>query len=42
MDLRLRARLGLHEVDRTTFRRTAKPSAAVYAAIARAPAALPG
>jgi len=28
--------LGLHEVDRTTFRRTAKPSAAVYAAIARA------
>jgi beta-glucosidase len=29
-------RFGLHEVDRTTFARTAKPSAAVYAAIARA------
>jgi beta-glucosidase len=28
-------RLGLHEVDRTTFARTPKPSAAVYAAIAR-------
>ena len=28
--------LGLHEVDRTTFERTAKPSAGVYAAIARA------
>ena len=27
---------GLHSVDRTTFERTAKPSAAVYAAIARA------
>jgi beta-glucosidase len=27
---------GLHEVDRTTFARTAKPSAAVYARIARA------
>lgn len=27
---------GLHEVDRTTFARTAKPSAAVYAAIAKA------
>jgi beta-glucosidase len=29
-------RYGLHEVDRTTFERTAKPSAAVYAAIAKA------
>lgn len=28
--------LGLHAVDRTTFARTAKPSAGVYAAIARA------
>ncbi len=28
-------RLGLHEVDRTTFERTPKPSAGVYAAIAR-------
>ena len=27
---------GLHEVDRTTFERTAKPSAGVYAAIVRA------
>ena len=27
--------LGLHSVDRTTFERTAKPSAAVYSAIAR-------
>ncbi|MDB5672709.1 MAG: glycoside hydrolase family 1 protein, partial [Alphaproteobacteria bacterium] len=26
---------GLHSVDRTTFQRTAKPSAAVFAAIAR-------
>jgi len=29
-------RFGLHEVDRETFARTPKPSAAVYAAIARA------
>ena len=29
-------RFGLHEVDRATFARTPKPSAAVYAAIARA------
>jgi beta-glucosidase len=29
-------RFGLHEVDRTTFARLPKPSAAVYAAIARA------
>jgi beta-glucosidase len=29
-------RFGLHEVDRVTFARTPKPSAAVYAAIARA------
>jgi beta-glucosidase len=29
-------KLGLHEVDRDTFTRTAKPSAGVYAAIARA------
>jgi beta-glucosidase len=29
-------KLGLHEVDRTTFERTPKPSAAVYAAIAKA------
>jgi beta-glucosidase len=29
-------RYGLHEVDRTTFERTPKPSAAVYAAIAKA------
>ena len=29
------AQLGLHEVDRTTFRRTPKPSAETYAAIAR-------
>jgi beta-glucosidase len=29
-------KFGLHEVDRDTFARTAKPSAAVYAAIARA------
>jgi beta-glucosidase len=29
-------KLGLHAVDRTTFERTAKPSAAVYAAIAKA------
>jgi beta-glucosidase len=29
-------RLGLHAVDRATFRRTPKPSAGVYAAIARA------
>ena len=28
--------LGLHEVDRETFERTAKPSAGVYAAIAKA------
>jgi beta-glucosidase len=28
-------RFGLHSVDRTNFKRTAKPSAAVYAAIAR-------
>jgi beta-glucosidase len=28
--------LGLHEVDRTTFERTPKPSAAVYATIAKA------
>jgi beta-glucosidase len=28
-------RFGLHEVDRATFARTPKPSAAVYAAIAR-------
>jgi beta-glucosidase len=34
-------RLGLHAVDRTTFARTAKPSAAVYAAIARANAVRP-
>jgi beta-glucosidase len=34
-------RLGLHAVDRTTFARTAKPSAAVYAAIARANAVSP-
>jgi beta-glucosidase len=27
-------RFGLHEVDRATFARTPKPSAAVYAAIA--------
>ena len=27
---------GLHEVDRETFERTAKPSAGVYAAIAKA------
>ena len=27
---------GLHEVDRETFARTPKPSAGVYAAIARA------
>ncbi|MBM2615937.1 glycoside hydrolase family 1 protein [Actinoplanes sp. LDG1-06] len=29
-------RLGLHSVDRTTFARTPKPSAAVYSAVARA------
>ncbi len=29
-------RFGLHEVDRGTFARRAKPSAAVYSAIARA------
>jgi beta-glucosidase len=29
-------RYGLHEVDRETFRRTPKPSAAVYAALVRA------
>lgn len=29
-------RFGLHEVDRETFARRPKPSAAVYAAIARA------
>ena len=29
-------KLGLHEVDRTTFKRTAKPSAAVLSAVARA------
>jgi beta-glucosidase len=29
-------RFGLHEVDRQTFARRAKPSAAVYSAIARA------
>ena len=29
-------RFGLHEVDRVTFARTPKPSAAIYAAIARA------
>jgi beta-glucosidase/6-phospho-beta-glucosidase/beta-galactosidase len=29
-------RYGLHEVHRTTFERTPKPSAAVYAAIAKA------
>jgi beta-glucosidase len=29
-------RLGLHSVDRTTYARTAKPSAAVYEAVARA------
>ena len=29
-------RFGLHEVDRQTFVRTPKPSAAVYSAIARA------
>jgi beta-glucosidase len=29
-------KFGLHEVDRGTFARTAKPSAGVYAAIARA------
>ena len=29
-------RFGLHEVDRETFARRAKPSAAVYSAIARA------
>ncbi|HEY0000689.1 MAG TPA: family 1 glycosylhydrolase [Actinoplanes sp.] len=34
-------KLGLHAVDRTTFERTAKPSAAVYAAIAKANA-VPG
>ena len=28
--------LGLHEVDRETFERTPKPSAGVYAAIAKA------
>jgi beta-glucosidase len=36
-----RIRLGLHAVDRTTFARTAKPSAAVYAAIARPNAVSP-
>ena len=30
------ARFGLHEADRETFARRAKPSAAVYSAIARA------
>ena len=34
-------RLGLHEVDRETFTRRPKPSAAVYSAIARA-SAVPG
>ncbi|NMO51827.1 glycoside hydrolase family 1 protein [Actinoplanes sp. TBRC 11911] len=34
-------RLGLHEVDRATFTRTPKPSAAVYAAIARGNASAP-
>jgi beta-glucosidase len=29
-------RFGLHSVDHTTFVRTAKPSAAIYGAIARA------
>jgi len=29
-------RFGLHEVDRETFTRRAKPSAAVYSAIVRA------
>ena len=29
-------RFGLHEVDRATFTRKPKPSAAVYSAIARA------
>ena len=32
---------GLHSIDRTTFRRTAKPSADVYARIARANAVTP-
>ena len=30
------AQLGLHEVDRTTFERTPKPSAGIYASIVAA------